>query len=127
MFICCFTVDRIGRRKVFRKVLYYLISPCRSLTLLVIGFPCLAACLLGEALLQWRYLGTDDKAGNAACLLFMFLFIICFQFVDAPSFIWAAEIFPTTIRAKGLGVTLFAYFVGAITWSTPGALAFQNM
>jgi hypothetical protein len=78
-------------------------------------------------MLQRVYLGTTDKAGNATCLLFIFLFIVCFQFIDSPSFVWAAEVFPTTIRAKGIGLTFFAYFVGAITWTTPTALAFKNM
>lgn len=83
--------------------------------------------LLAETLLQWRYVGTTDKAGNAAALLIIFIYIVCYQLVDAPSFIWAAEVFPTTIRAKGLGLTFFAYFAGAITYTTPAAIAFQNM
>jgi MFS family permease len=110
VFIVVFTMDRIGRR-----------------TLFLIAFPTLAACLFAEGLLQVFYLGTTNKAGNAACVFFLFLYIICYQAVDAPSFVWSAEIFPTTIRAKGLGLTLFAYFVGAITYTTPSALAFKNI
>jgi hypothetical protein len=94
---------------------------------IVIGFPSLAVILLAEAVLQWKYLGTDSKAGNAACLFFIFLYIVFFQFIDTASFVWAAEVFPTTIRAKGLGLSMFAYFVGAITYTTPAALAFKNM
>ena len=45
----------------------------------VIGFASLACILLAEALLQWKYLGTDSKGGNAACVLFIFLFIAMFQ------------------------------------------------
>ena len=45
----------------------------------MIGFAGLACILLAEALLQWKYVGTDDKAGNAACVLFIFLFIAFFQ------------------------------------------------
>jgi hypothetical protein len=41
--------------------------------------------------------------------------------------VWAAEIFPTTIRAKGLSLALFAYFVGAITYTTPSVLAFKTI
>ena len=93
----------------------------------VFGFPLLACCLLAEALLQWKYLGTTNKPGNAACVLFIFIYIVCFQCIDGPSFVWAAEIFPTTVRAKGIGLTFFAYFVGAITYTTPAALAFRNM
>jgi hypothetical protein len=93
----------------------------------VIGFPSLAVCLLAEALLQHRYLGTNSQGGLAACLLFIYLYIVCYQFVDAPSFIWCAEIFPTTVRAKGISLAFFAYFVGAITYTSPSALAFKNM
>ena len=51
----------------------------------VIGFASLACIGLGEALLQWKYVGTDDKAGNAACVLFIFLFIAFYQ-VGVASF-----------------------------------------
>ncbi|PMD47956.1 general substrate transporter [Hyaloscypha variabilis F] len=103
-------VDHVGRR-----------------TMLLCGYPAIAAVLLAEALLQWRYVGTTDKAGNAAALFFIFIYIICYQLVDSPSFIWAAEVFPTTIRAKGIGLTFFSYFVGSITYTTPAALAFKNI
>ena len=56
VWIVVFTMDRIGRR-----------------TLFLIGFPSLAACLFAEGLLQWKYLGTTDKAGNAACVFFFFV------------------------------------------------------
>lgn len=46
-----------------------------TLTIIVVGFAALACILLAEALLQWKYLGTDSKGGNAACVLFIFLFI----------------------------------------------------
>ena len=87
----------------------------------------MAACLLIEGVLQSRYLGSDNQAGLAACVAFMFIYLVCFQFVDAPAFIYVSEIFPTAIRAKGNSLGFFAYFVGAITYTTPAALAFKNM
>lgn len=93
----------------------------------VIGFPALAGCLLAIALLQWRYLGTSDQGGNGACIFFIFLFAVMFQLVDAPTFVWITEIFPTTIRAKGTSLAIFAFFVGNITYTTPSALAFRNL
>ncbi|KAJ9609896.1 hypothetical protein H2200_006225 [Cladophialophora chaetospira] len=109
-FIACFTLDKVGRRKLF-----------------LIGFPVLAVNLLAEALLQRAYLGSGNQAGLGAAVAFIFLFIVLFQFIDAPSFVWCSEIFPTTIRAKGIGLSMFAYFVGFITFSTPGPLAFRNI
>jgi hypothetical protein len=34
---------------------------------------------------------------------------------------------PTAIRSKGIGLSWFAYFVGAITYTTPSAVAFKNI
>lgn len=94
----------------------------------VIGFPSIALILLAEALLQRRYVGTDDHAGNAAAIFFIFLYGAFYGFfLDPAQFVWCTEIFPTTIRAKGVGLTFFSYFVGAITYTTPGALAFKNI
>ncbi|KAK7887649.1 hypothetical protein LTR67_009550 [Exophiala xenobiotica] len=109
VFVAIYTVDRIGRR-----------------TMLLIGFPALAMCLLLEAVLQSQYLGTDNKAGLGACVAVIYMYIIFFQGVDGPSFIWMSEIFPTTIRAKGISLGFFSYFVGAITYTTPSVLAFKN-
>jgi hypothetical protein len=93
----------------------------------VFGYFTLACILLSEALLEWKYLGTDDEPGLAACLLFLFLYILAYQAVDAPSFVWATEVWPTTLRAKGVSLMFFSYFVGAITYTTPGALMIKNI
>lgn len=54
----------------------------------MIGFPGMALSLLAEAVLQWKFLGTNNKGGNAACILFIFVHIVFYQGVDAPSFVW---------------------------------------
>ncbi|KAL6246482.1 hypothetical protein RBB50_006719 [Rhinocladiella similis] len=110
VFVAIYTVDRVGRRTMF-----------------LIGFPALALCLLLEAVLQSQYLGTDNKPGLAACVAIIYVYIVLFQTVDGPSFIWMSEIFPTTIRAKGISLGFFSYFVGAITYTTPAPLAFRNI
>jgi len=93
-----------------------------------VGFPLCGLILLAEALLQRQYAGTDNKAGNAACVLFLFIFIHVFDFtIQCPTTVVVAEIWPTEIRSKGLGLAWFSYFVGAITYATPSALAFQNI
>jgi len=42
----------------------------------VIGFPCLAVLLLTEALLQWKYVGSGNKAGLGACIAVLYLYFI---------------------------------------------------
>ncbi|KAK6381339.1 hypothetical protein LTS17_004396 [Exophiala oligosperma] len=88
-------VDKVGRRVLF-----------------LIGFSALACCLLAEALLRWEYLGSDHKAGDSASVLFTFIYIMLVQCVDASAFVWASEIHPKTIRAKGLSLALLANFTG---------------
>lgn len=64
----------------------------------------------------------------AACVLFLFLYICAYDmFIDPVTFIYTAEIWPTNIRSKGLALAWFAYFVGAITWTTPSQLAFKTI
>lgn len=78
-------------------------------------FPACAYCLLTTALLQKAYVGTGSEGANAAALVFIFMYFVFYGFcVDPPQFVWCAEVFPTTIRAVGIGVTSFPYFVGAI-------------
>ena len=93
----------------------------------VLGYPLLAVLLMVQAVLQSRYLGTDDQGGLAACLVFLFLYILTFQLIDAPAFIWASEIWPTAYRAKGISLGFFSFFVGSLTYTTPSALAFKTM
>ncbi|KAJ9614304.1 hypothetical protein H2200_002440 [Cladophialophora chaetospira] len=103
-------VDRFGRR-----------------ALLLTGFASVACVLFIAALLQWKYQGSSNKAGKEACIFSIFLFIVVFQCIDAPTFVWASEIFPTGIRAKGVSLALFSYFVGVVTFSTPAASALQTI
>jgi hypothetical protein len=94
----------------------------------VIGFPATGLCLLAEALLTRQYAGTTNKAGNAAAVFFLFLYITIYDtFIDPPTFVWCSEIWPTNIRSKGIALSFFAYFVGALTYTTPAAVAFRNI
>jgi hypothetical protein len=94
----------------------------------VTGFIGQGLTLLVEALLQWKYLDTHNQPGLSACVAFLFVYMLFFNMcTDGPSWAWMAEVFPTTARSRGIGLGLFSYFVGTITYTTPGALAFRNM
>lgn len=57
------------------------------------------------------YAGTNNKAGNAIGVLFMFLYL-AFQgtFCNTTMYLYVAEIFPTEIRSIGIGFSLFLGF-----------------
>ena len=75
-----------------------------------------------------KYVGTTNRAGNGAALFFIFFFQFFYGFcIDPVQFAFAAEIFPTTIRSKGVGLTFFSYFVGAVTYTESGATAFAKI
>jgi hypothetical protein len=58
------------------------------------------------------YAGTDSKGGQVACIVALFLWLTFYATcVDAVSFIYCAEIFPTQMRSQGVAAstgTLFA-------------------
>ncbi|KAL1899790.1 hypothetical protein Sste5346_002656 [Sporothrix stenoceras] len=106
-----FVVDRLGRR-----------------TMLLWGFPTAGLCMLATALLQMKYNSTTNHAGNAAALFFIFFYQWFYGFfIDPTQFAYAAEIFPTVIRAKGIGLAFFSYFVGAVTYTEAASTAFREI
>ncbi|KAJ4854662.1 sugar transporter domain-containing protein [Trichoderma breve] len=68
----------------------------------------LAACVA-------QFAGTSNKAGNAAGVFFIFLYL-AFQGTgcDTTMYIYVAEIFPTEIRPIGMGFSLFGQFSSTI-------------
>ncbi|OAA56337.1 General substrate transporter [Niveomyces insectorum RCEF 264] len=68
----------------------------------------LAACIA-------RYAGTDNKAGNAAGVFFVF-FYLTFQGTccDTTMYTYVSEIFPTEIRPIGMGFSLFGQFAATL-------------
>lgn len=61
-------------------------------------------------------------------MLFLFLFIHVFDLtIQCPTNVYIAEIWPTAVRSRGIGLSWFAYFVGAITYTTPSEIAFESI
>jgi MFS family permease len=88
----------------------------------------LTVMLIIEMTLQKFYVGSDDQAGNAATVAFLWIYVACYGFfLDPPQFVYASEIFPTPLRAKGIAISFSAYFLGAITFTTPAATAAQTI
>jgi hypothetical protein len=74
------------------------------------------------------YAGTDNKAGNSIAILCLFVFVTFYGLcIDNTAFVYCAEIFPTTYRAKGVGIGLFVYYASSIAFLTPAPTAMANI
>ena len=61
---------------------------------------------------NYGYTDNTNKAGATAAIVFMYLFVTCYGFgVDASSYIYCSEIFPTNIRAQGVGFSISGLFL----------------
>lgn len=65
-----------------------------------------------------------QKVAVFAIMFFVFFYGL---FIDAASFIYSSEIYPTNIRSRGMALASFTYFVACITYVTPGATAIADI
>jgi hypothetical protein len=81
-----------------------------------------------ETALVATYAGSSNKVGSGFAVLFLFLFVAFYgSCVDNTAFVFCAEIFPTTYRAKGVALGLFTYYLSSIAFLTPAATALKNI
>lgn len=76
------------------------------------------SCLFSCSWFSSRFVSPQDLSSTALTVT---------KAIDAPSFVWASEVFPTTLRAKGVSLAVFAYFAGTITFSTPAPVELNSM
>ncbi|KAF2103327.1 general substrate transporter [Rhizodiscina lignyota] len=104
-------VDKIGRTR-----------------LLMFGFSGCIVALIGECITVSIFQRTGDRGTASAAVFFLFLHIACFSVsVDATSYIYASEIFPTPARAKGLSFSITGLFVATIVFLEAAPTAFANI
>ncbi|KAH8817019.1 MFS transporter [Xylogone sp. PMI_703] len=110
-FINALLVDKLGRTR-----------------MLMFGFAGCVVALVGECITVSIYNRTGDSGVAAAAVFFLFLHIGCFSVsVDATSYIYASEIFPTPARAKGLSVSISGLFIATIVFLQSAPTAFANI
>ncbi|KAK3660338.1 hypothetical protein LTR56_000714 [Elasticomyces elasticus] len=101
-------VDRLGRTR-----------------LLMFGFAGCVLALIGECITVSIYQRTGPRAAASAAVFFLFLHIAAFSSsVDATSYIYASEIFPTPARAKGMSISVSGLFVATIIFLQAAPTAF---
>ncbi|KAK4983485.1 hypothetical protein LTR50_007190 [Elasticomyces elasticus] len=110
-FFAALYLDRVGRR------LFLLIG---------LGGICITNTL--ECVLQARYLGSSNLAGQRAAVFFIFMFIVFWSgFCDATQYTYIAEIFPTATRAEGVAFGTLGYYFGVLITLIAGPIALDNL
>lgn len=96
-----------------------------SCKILIWGFAGCIVALIGECIAVLQFQKTGDNGTAGAAVFFLFLHILCFSSTtDAASYMYASEIFPTPLRAKGLAVSVSGLFVATVIFLQAAPTAF---
>ncbi|KAH6662489.1 general substrate transporter [Halenospora varia] len=90
---------------------------------------CLVALILETAMIAEFVTGSHPSdAGKRVAVFAIMLYVFFYGFfLDAASFIYSSEVYPTNIRSRGVALATFTYFVSSITYVTPGATAIASI
>jgi hypothetical protein len=97
---------------------------------LITGFTGVLVALIIETAMIAEYVDVPEpnKAGQKVAIFAIMFFVFFYGlFIDAASFIYSSEIYPTQIRARGVAMATATYFIACITYVTPGATAIANI
>ncbi|KAJ9611200.1 hypothetical protein H2200_004383 [Cladophialophora chaetospira] len=96
--------------------------------LLIFGFSGCVVALIGECASVARYQKTNGHSSAVAAVFFLFLEVAVFSStLDATSYVYPSEIFPTPVRAKGMAVSVAGLFLGSILILVAAPTAFANI
>jgi MFS family permease len=104
-------LDRFGRIKI-----------------MAIGVIGCAICVTIEAAMVAKFANGGSKAGNAIGVLFIYLFVTFYGgCIDVSMYVYCSEIFPTLIRAQGVGFSVSGLFVAALLFTEVAPTAFNTI
>ncbi|KAH7125995.1 general substrate transporter [Dactylonectria macrodidyma] len=104
-------VDRVGRVR-----------------LLIIGIVGLVAMLSVFTGLFSTYAGSDNEAGKIMCIVVLFLWVTFYaSCVDAVSYVYCSEIFPTQMRSQGVAASIGTLFGMTLLLTQVAATAFAEV
>ncbi|KAK4944923.1 hypothetical protein LTR10_015842 [Elasticomyces elasticus] len=106
-------IDRVGRVK-----------------LLLIGFTGCLITLCFESAMSALYIGITpmNHAGLSAGVFFLFLYITFYGCcIDANTYVYCSEIFPTHIRSRGLSFSVACLFLSTIAYLEAAPTAFAQV
>lgn len=75
-----------------------------------------------------QYGGTSNKVGNGFGVFFLYLFVTFYGgCMDVSTYVYCSEIFPTGIRAQGVGFSVSGLFLTALIYTQSAPTAFKNI
>ncbi|KAF4963726.1 hypothetical protein FSARC_8274 [Fusarium sarcochroum] len=87
-----------------------------------------AISLLGVSVMVAVYGGTTNKGGNGAGVFFLYLHLTFYATcMDASTYVYGSEIWPTHLRGKGFAISCAGLFVGSLTLLEAAPTAFETI
>jgi MFS family permease len=110
-YISSLIIDKVGR--------------VRLMMIGIIG--CVGSVICYTAMIA-EYSGTTNLVGNGFGVFFLFLFVTFYGgCLDATSYVYCAEIFPTHHRATGMGISILTQFCTTLVYTQLAPLAFATI
>ncbi|KIX98612.1 uncharacterized protein Z520_05913 [Fonsecaea multimorphosa CBS 102226] len=92
----------------------------------LLGMTVVLSCYTGVA--ASVNLDAQHKAAQIACVALLYLFqIFSATFTEGPLSYWAAEFYPTHLRARGQTIQVVSYGAFSILWGQSGPTAISNI
>src|ERR1700761_1273458 len=96
--------------------------------LMAAGLSGCVLALVGECITVSIFEKTGKRSAAVGAVFFLFLHVAFYSTsMDATSYIYAAEIFPTPVRAKGIAISVSGLFVATIIFLEAAPTAFANI
>lgn len=106
-----FLLDRVGRK-----------------WLMTAGLAGCVVALVGECIMLALFGGAGSKAGNSAAVFFLYLHLAFYgSCLDASTYVYASEIWPTHLRAKGFAISVSGLFLGSLILLVSAPTGFANV
>ncbi|OAL28691.1 hypothetical protein AYO20_09415 [Fonsecaea nubica] len=106
-----FLIDRLGRKIMF-----------------LIGSFLLCVCVAGEGALLKKFTDTGNDSYARGAIFFLYFFAFSYgTFIDASSWVYAAEIWPNHNRGTGNGIAFAACYASTICWTQSAPIGFENI
>ena len=81
-----------------------------------------------ECAMESQYASSDAHATNACGILFIFIFIFFYAGgIDATSYVYCSELFPTHIRSQGMAFSMIGTFLSTVIFLEAGPTALAEI